>query len=93
MRDLGWIDDECRRLLADSGADQDEAEGLRHWLRRIEEVTAIPADKRADVDHMRAAVMLARSYASAGLLSESPEEGLGPDGGETLADKVEGAGS
>jgi hypothetical protein len=41
-------------------------------LKRIEETTVIPAERRSDINYLRAAVMLAHVYAKAGLLERKP---------------------
>lgn len=53
-----------------------------HFLRRVYEATTIPADKRSDLDFLRAAVMLAHSYAGAALSplpSEAPADPMSPE--------------
>lgn len=44
-----------------------EADALRHFLRRIEEETRIPAEKRCDLAWLQSATSLAHIYAKAGL--------------------------
>jgi hypothetical protein len=53
-------------------AERQSSSAYRWALLRIADVTAIPADKRADLDFMRSAVSVARAYARGALDGKEP---------------------
>ena len=67
-------------FMSDDLFKMSEADALRHYLRRIEENTLVPANKRKDLAWLQSAVSLAHSYAKAGLQAFGETATGAPDG-------------